>query len=172
MELYIHAKRIHFKFLTLLFFILISSGAFAQTETVPLINSRLIGTVKDSLTKQPIIGAVIHIKGTTHAVTAAAGGNFSFVTGQKFPYTLIVSFIGYKTKEVIADGSPIAIVLAENINQLNDVVVVGYGTQKKSDVTGSIGSVSKNILNQPAASFDNLLQGAVSGVAVTQNSGQ
>ena len=172
MELYIHAKRLPFKFLYLLFFLLFSSGAFAQTETVPLINSRLIGTVKDSLTKQPIAGAVIHIKGTTHAVAAAANGSFSFVTGQKFPYTLIITFVGYKTKEVIADGSPISIVLAENVSLLNDVVVVGYGTQKKSDVTGSIGSVSKNILNQPAASFDNLLQGAVSGVAVTQNSGQ
>jgi TonB-linked SusC/RagA family outer membrane protein len=170
MELYIHAKRIPFKFLYLLFFLIVSSGAFAQT--VPLINSRLVGTVKDSLTRQPVVGAIIHIKGTTHAVAAAADGSFSFVTGQKFPYTLIITFIGYKTKEVIADGSPISIVLAENVSLLNDVVVVGYGTQKKSDVTGSIGSVSKNILNQPAASFDNLLQGAVSGVAVTQNSGQ
>ncbi|MGZ3873497.1 MAG: SusC/RagA family TonB-linked outer membrane protein, partial [Mucilaginibacter sp.] len=93
-------------------------------------------------------------------------------TGQKFPYTLIVTFIGYKTKEVIADGSPIAIQLSDNVNLLNDVVVVGYGTQKKSDITGSIASVPKNLLNQPAAAFDNLLQGAVSGVAVTQNSGQ
>src|SRR5204863_3792094 len=53
-----------------------------------------------------------------------------------------------------------------------DVVVVGYGTQRRSDVAGSVTTVPKNLLNQPAASFDNLLQGAVPGVAVTQSSGQ
>ncbi len=115
---------------------------------------------------------MLHIKGTTHAVSTDQKGRFSFITGQKFPYTLIVTFIGYKTKEVIADGSPITIPLAENVSILNDVVVVGYGTQKKSDVTGSIASVSKVLLSQPPASFDNLLQGGVSGVSVTSNSGQ
>ncbi|HEY9194727.1 MAG TPA: SusC/RagA family TonB-linked outer membrane protein, partial [Mucilaginibacter sp.] len=172
MELYIHAKSIYFKFSLLLLFSVTATLTFAQTEPPPTINSHLVGKVIDSATRQPIAGAVIKIKGTTHAVAAAADGSFSFITGQRFPYTLVVSFIGYKTKEVIANGSPITVSLADGINALNDVVVVGYGTQKKSDITGSISSVPKNILSQPAAGFDNLLQGAVSGVAVTQNSGQ
>ena len=172
MEIYIHAKQVLFKFFKILLFSIIPFTAFSQTETIPLINSRLEGLVLDSATKQPIPGVVVHIKGTTHAVSTDQKGKFSFITGQKFPYTLIVTFIGYKTKEVIADGSPITIQLAENVSILNDVVVVGYGTQKKSDVTGSIASVSKVLLSQPAASFDNLLQGGVSGVAVTSNSGQ
>ncbi|WP_184545180.1 SusC/RagA family TonB-linked outer membrane protein [Mucilaginibacter sp. FT3.2] len=172
MEIYIHEKSIPFKFLFVLFLSVVTLSASAQTEPPPTINSHLEGKVIDSLTKQPIAGAIIKILGTTHAVAAAQNGSFSFITGQKFPYTLIISFIGYRTKEVVANGSPITIQLAESVSQLNDVVVVGYGTQKKSDITGSIASVPKNILNQPAAGFDNLLQGSVSGVAVTQNSGQ
>jgi TonB-linked SusC/RagA family outer membrane protein len=172
MEIYIHAKSISFKFFVLLLLLTIPALLQAQTEPPPTINSRLEGKVIDSATKQPIAGAIIKILGTTHAVAAAQNGSFSFITGQKFPYTLVISFIGYKTKEVVANGSPITVLLTESLNQLNDVVVVGYGTQKKSDITGSIASVPKNILNQPAAGFDNLLQGAVSGVAVTQNSGQ
>jgi len=172
MEIYIHAKQLPIKFIKVFLFLIIPFTAFAQTETVPLINSRLLGSVVDSATKQGIPGVVILIKGTTHSVSTGSHGEFSFVTGQKFPYTLIISFIGYKTKEVVANGSPINIQLAENISQLNDVVIVGYGKQKKSDVTGSIAAVPKNLLDQPQASFDNLLQGGVSGVSVTQNSGQ
>ena len=171
MEIYIHAKHILNKFLKALLFLIIPFSAFAQKD-IPVINSRIEGTVVDSISKQPIAGVTLRIKNVTHEVTTGSNGHFIFVTGQKLPYTLVVSFIGYKTKEVVANGSPVNIQLAENIAQLNDVVVVGYGTQKKSDLTGAIGSVPKNILNQPAASFDNLLQGAVSGVAVTQNSGQ
>src|ERR1700726_1270323 len=119
MEIYIHAKQLPIKFIKVFLFLLIPFTAF--TQTVPLINSRLLGTVVDSTTKQGIPGVVILIKGTTHSVSTGSHGEFSFVTGQKFPYTLVISFIGYKTKEVIADGSPINIQLAENISQLNDV---------------------------------------------------
>ena len=80
--------------------------------------------------------------------------------------------MGYKTKEVIVDGTPVTIKLSDVVGQLGEVVVVGYGTQRKSDLTGAVASVPKALLNQPASSFDNLLQGGVSGVAVTQNSGQ
>jgi len=172
MEIYIHAKHVLNKFTKALLFLLIPFAALAQNESTPLINSRLVGKVTDSLTKQPIAGVVLQIKGVTHSVVTGTDGRFTFVTGQKLPYTLIVSFVGYKTKEVLATGSPLNIQLEDNVNQLNDVVVVGYGTQKKSDLTGSIASVSKNLLSQPVASFDNLLQGSVSGVAVTQSSGQ
>ncbi|QXV64738.1 TonB-dependent receptor [Mucilaginibacter sp. 21P] len=172
MEYYIHDKNLPIKFLRILLLILAPVVAFGQNEPKPTINSRLEGTVLDSLTSQPVPGAVIRIKGTTNAATSDVNGRFQLVTGQSFPYILAVSFIGYKTKELVAKGSPVTIKLIENVNQLNDVVVVGYGTQKRTDITGSVASVSKNLLKQPAASFDNLLQGSVSGVAVTQNSGQ
>jgi TonB-linked SusC/RagA family outer membrane protein len=172
MEYYIHEKNVTLKFLKILLLLFFPLALFGQNAPQPTINSKLDGVVLDSLTKQPVAGAVIHIKGTTNTAATDLNGKFQLVTGQRFPYALAISYIGYKTKEVIANGSPITIKLTENVNQLNDVVVVGYGTQKRSDITGSVASVSKNILNQPAASFDNLLQGSVSGVAVTQNSGQ
>jgi len=172
MEIYIHAKHILNKFSKVLLFLIIPFSAFAQQKDVAVINSRIEGTVIDSATKQPIAGVTLRIKNVTHEVTTGSNGHFIFITGQKLPYTLVVSFIGYKTKEVVANGSPVNIQLAENIAQLNDVVIVGYGTQKKSDLTGAIGAVPKNLLSQPVVSVDNLLQGAVSGVAVTQNSGQ
>lgn len=145
---------------------------YAQSVSDPVINSTLTGTVIDSKTATPIIGALVKIKGTTNQVLTDAKGNFRFKTGQKLPYIIEAVFIGYKKQEIRAESSPLKIVLQENESQLNEVVVVGYGTQRKSDITGSVASVSKVLLAQPAAAFDNLLQGSVPGVAVTQSSGQ
>lgn len=172
MEIYLHAEWKLPKLIHVLIFLIIPFSTFAQEKGTPLINSKLEGIVTDSVTRQPIAGVTLTIKGVTHSVISGSDGRFSFITGQKFPYTLIVSYVGYKTKEVVADGSPIAIKLSENTSVLGEVVIVGYGTQKRSDLTGAVSSVPKNLLNQPATSFDNLLQGAVPGVAVTQNSGQ
>jgi TonB-linked SusC/RagA family outer membrane protein len=145
--------------------------AFAQTTT-PTIHSKLSGVVIDSLTKVPLAGAVVKIEGTTHAVSTDAAGNFDFVTGQSFPYTLIVTYIGYTQKKVIADGSPITITLKENVSQLNDVVVTGYSTQQRKFIAGSITSVSGNdIKDMPEAGFNQALQGKAAGVQVLSNSG-
>lgn len=144
----------------------------AQVPTTPLINSHLTGRVVDARTHEPLPGAVVNIKGTTHGVSTDAEGRFVFVTGQKFPYTLIISYIGYRKIEVTATGGHIEIPLEAIQSQLNDVVVVGYGTQKKSDLTGAIASVSGPLLKQPVSSFDQALKGALPGVQVTQTSGQ
>ncbi|RBL94178.1 SusC/RagA family TonB-linked outer membrane protein [Chitinophaga flava] len=156
--------------LSMLFFIPLLSTA--QVPTTPLINSHLSGIVVDARTHEPLPGAVVNIKGTTHGVSTDAEGRFVFVTGQKFPYTLIISYIGYKKTEVVATGGHIEIPLESVQSQLNDVVVVGYGTQKKSDLTGAIGSVSGPLLKQPVSAVDQALKGAVPGVQVTQTSGQ
>src|ERR1700733_1141885 len=103
MELYLHAKHL-LKFPGALIFLLLPFMALAQTESPPLINSKLEGIVTDSVTKQPIAGVSLRIKNITHMVITGADGRFAFVTGQKFPYTLVVTFVGYKTKEVVADG--------------------------------------------------------------------
>ena len=83
-----------------IFVFLISTGIKAQ-NTQPLINSTLNGTVIDQVTNQPLPGVSVQIKGTTHGVITDAEGKFYFQTGQKFPYTLIVSYIGYKKAEII-----------------------------------------------------------------------
>ncbi len=143
----------------------------AQDVTQPVINATLSGHVLDSKSKTALDGALVKIKGTTNQVITDAKGSFEFKTGQKLPFVIQISNVGYKPKELEVTGSPAEILLEDEPSQLNEVVVVGYGTQRKSDVTGSVASVSKAVLNQPAASFDNLLQGSVPGVAVTQSSG-
>jgi len=154
-----------------LFILLITAGINAQ-NTTPLIQSKLDGTVVDDITNQPIIGASVNIKGTTHGVVTDAEGKFYFQTGQKFPYTLIVSYIGYKKLEIIVEKNPVIIHLKEERQELDELVVVGYGTQKRKDITGSVASVPKANLSQVTSSADNLLRGAISGVVVTQSSGR
>ena len=143
-----------------------------SAQNKPLINSTLNGRVLDSKTRSPLPGARIHIKGTTHEVSADNEGRFSFITGQKFPYTLEVSFVGYEKKEVQANGKYIDIELREILNELNDVVVVGYVTQQRKNMIGSITKVdlaeTKNI---PVGSFDAQLQGKVAGVQISSNTG-
>lgn len=172
MEIYIHAKQVLSKLSLILLLNILPLAVLAQAQNSLLINSRLEGTVTDSVTKQPIAGVTLRIKGITHEVGTDQHGHFTFVTAQKFPYTLIVSYIGYKTKEVVADGSPLNIVLSENTAQLNDVVIVGYGTQKKREITGSISTVAKENLTFGTSSLDNVLEGSVPGIQVTQSSGQ
>lgn len=155
----------------LLFLLFITAGIQAQ-NTTPLIQSKLDGTVVDAITNEPIIGASVTIKGTTHGVVTDAEGKFYFQTGQKFPYTLIVSYIGYKKAEVIVEKNPVIINLKEERQELDELVVVGYGTQKRKDITGSVASVPKANLSQVTSSADNLLRGAVAGVVVTQSSGR
>ncbi|MCV2483398.1 TonB-dependent receptor [Flavobacterium sp. SH_e] len=155
----------------LLFLLFITAGIQAQ-NTTPLIQSKLDGTVVDDITNQPIIGASVTIKGTTHGVVTDAEGKFYFQTGQKFPYTLIVSYIGYKKLEVVVEKNPVIINLKEERQELDELVVVGYGTQKRKDITGSVASVPKANLSQVTSSADNLLRGAVAGVVVTQSSGR
>lgn len=136
-------------------------------------NVVLVGRVIDERTKDPLPGAVVHILGTTHQVVADNNGEFSFLTGQRVPVTYQVTYTGYKSKEVpISSYGHVDILLEESNKALGDLLIVGYGTQRKSDLTGSVATVSKNLLTQPSASFDNLLQGGVSGVSVTQSSGQ
>lgn len=141
-------------------------------QTQPTINSHLVGRVIDSATREPLPGAVVKIQGTTHVVSTDIEGKFSFVTGQKFPYKLIITFTGYERREFIADGSPVEIKLKDAQTQLNQVVVVGYGTQKRKDITGSVASVPALALKQPIPSLDRALQGSVSGIQVTQATGQ
>ncbi len=150
---------------------LFSFGIQAQ-DTKPFIQSKLDGKVIDQITNQPIAGVSVTIKGTTHSVITDSEGKFYFQTGQKFPYTLIVSYIGYKKTEIKVDGSPVFINLKEDLQELNELVVVGYGSQKKKDITGAVSSVPKANLNQISSSADNLLRGAISGVVVTQSSGR
>lgn len=131
------------------------------------------GTIIDATTKEPLVGANVLIKGTTKGATADANGQYSInVSDDKA--VLVFRFLGYDSQEIVVGGrSTIDVSLQSNASSLEQVVVVGYGTQKKTDVTGSVKSVSseafnKGIINSP----EQLLQGKVAGVNVTSATGE
>ncbi|MDR3269479.1 MAG: TonB-dependent receptor, partial [Tannerella sp.] len=100
-------------------------------------------------------------------------GNFT-LRAQSLPVTLSVHFLGYKTSEteIHEYTGAITILLQEDADLLDEVVVIGYGTQRRKELTGSVASVSKAVLEHPTTSLDKMLGGAVAGVSVTQESGQ
>lgn len=119
---------------------------------------------------QPLLGANVSIKGTSKGTITDFDGNFTI---QADPQSVLTfSYVGYATKEVKVEGKSQINITLEADNELEEVVVIGYGTQKKSDLTGSVSSVSSEDLTAtPVSRVDQALQGRASGVQVTQTSG-
>jgi TonB-dependent starch-binding outer membrane protein SusC len=155
---------------TLVIFLLISSFAFSQN--VPLINANLEGKVIDKKTKEAIVGVSVTIKGTTNGSTTDANGSFFLKTGQKLPFTLVLSYIGYNKTEVVANSPTISIELEQNETLLGEIVVVGYGTQERKNLIGSVSKVNPaEVSSIPVGSIDAQLQGKVSGVQISSPTG-
>lgn len=148
----------------LLLFCLIPLWSVAQNITVK-------GVVKDNF-GEPVIGANVTEKGTTNGMITDLDGNFS-LTVQKNA-TLVISYIGYVTQEVAVKGNTqMNIILKEDSKALEEVVVIGYGTARKSDVTGSIASVGGDKLREmPATNITYALQNRIAGVDMAQTSSQ
>lgn len=129
------------------------------------------GTVKDQ-NGVPLAGASIVESGTTNGTQSDFDGNYS-LTLTDGDATIIVSYIGFGTKNISVDNrNTIAIVLEESAAGLEEVIVVGYGTQKKREVTGAISSISADaITEQTVTGFDQAMAGRVAGVQVSQSSG-
>ena len=125
------------------------------------------GTVIDGATGEPFFGASVLVKGTTIGADTQADGTFSLPA--KVGDILQISFIGYVTQEVTVENlQPIQIILQEDVNLLEEIVVVGYGSQKKSDVTGAVASFSaKQLEERPTTNLIQSLQGAVAGLNIT-----
>ena len=153
-------KRCLFLSLTLLLFTITT---YAQSLT---------GTVVDKETKEPIIGASVSIKGTGTGTVTNLDGQFNInVSGQNTQ--LSVSYLGYKTIVLdVAGKNDVYIALEENVTELEQVVVIGYGVQKKSDLTGAVASINASELTTlPTTNIVQALQGKAAGVEVVQNSG-
>ncbi|MDR2917174.1 MAG: TonB-dependent receptor [Tannerella sp.] len=149
------------RFTTVLCFMLFSSLTFvmsAQEKTIQ-------GTVVDE-TNEPVAGASVVVKGTTNGIVTGLDGEFSLKV--KDDDVLVISYIGYSEQSVSINGrTSIRIVLTEDTQLLEEVVVVGYGTQKKSDVTGAMVSVGAQELKaRPTANVFEALQGRAAGVDV------
>ncbi len=148
----------------LLLLCLIPLWSVAQNITVK-------GIVKDNF-GEPVIGANVTEKGTTNGMITDLDGNFS-LTVQKNT-TLVISYIGYITQEIAVKGNAnLNITLKEDSKALEEVVVIGYGTARKSDVTGSIASVGGDKLREmPATNITYALQNRIAGVDMAQTSSQ
>ncbi len=134
--------------------------------------TKITGRVVDDKTGQPVSGATISVRNNTNLSTVSAeDGSFSLSAPQNA--RLIISYVGYKPTEVAASSGPLAIRLAPGESTLNEVVVVGYGTRSKRDVTGSVTKVgARDVNNTPATSFETAIQGRAAGVLVQQQNGK
>ncbi|MEQ8471774.1 MAG: TonB-dependent receptor [Marinoscillum sp.] len=150
-------------FTFLLVFVVVS--ATAQERTV----SGVITSGEDGST---LPGVTILEKGTTNGTITDIDGNYKISVGDGA--TIVVSFVGFKTQELpVGNKSTMDLVLDTDVSALEEVVVIGYGTQRKSDLTGAVASLNGDALMQSVnASLDQGLQGRVAGLQATQNSGQ
>ncbi|MDR0744890.1 MAG: TonB-dependent receptor [Mediterranea sp.] len=129
------------------------------------------GKVVDARTSESIIGASVELKSKAGGgVVTNLDGAFTLSVSEELPVTLRVSFIGYRQQDidVYEAGEPVTVELLEDYNLLNEVVVVGYGTQKRKELTGSVTTISKERLAQPVISVNSLLSGAAAGVNISE----
>lgn len=130
------------------------------------------GNVKDAI-GEPLIGVNVMVKGTTIGGITDANGNFSL--SDVAPNAVVsISYIGYKTQEIALNGkTSVNVTLSEDSEALDEVVVIGYGTQKKADLSGAVATVPKKVLeNRPVLTVGQALQGSVANLTVSIGSGQ
>ncbi|UOB18796.1 SusC/RagA family TonB-linked outer membrane protein [Abyssalbus ytuae] len=140
----------------------ISSGIYAQMT--------VSGTVTEQATGTPLPGVNVVIKGTTTGATTDFDGNYA-ITAQNGD-TLVFSYIGFQTQEMVVASNVLNVTLVEDLQQLGEVVVIGYGTVSKEDATGSVDVISTKDFNKGAiVSTDQLLNGKAAGVRITSAGG-
>ena len=142
-------------------------GAVNSTTQV---TNQCTGTITDA-NGEPIIGASVQVKGTHDGAVTDLDGRFSLSNVPKNA-TLLISYVGFTTQEVTWKGSPLKIRLTEDQQSLNEVVVVGYGTQKKANLSGSVAQINgKALENRPINNVTSGLQGLMPGITITGTNG-
>ena len=153
------------KALAALLFAIISISVYAQERTVT-------GKVTDAKDGAPLAAASVVVKGSNKGVTTSADGTFAIKvpTGAT---TLVISYLNFASKEVLLDSkNTVNVSLTASTDQLSEVVVIGYGTSRKKDLTGSVSTVSAKDFNTGAISTpEQLIAGKVAGVSITSNNG-
>ncbi|RZK66617.1 MAG: hypothetical protein EOO92_25060, partial [Pedobacter sp.] len=142
--------------------LLISLSSYAQTRQIS-------GTVTS--TDGPLPGATVVVKGTKTGVITDPNGKFSISAPANG--TLVISIVGYDSQELtIGQANTYEVKLVTNVSALSEIVVIGYGTARRKDLTGSVSSVSsEQVAKVPVTALDQALQGRSSGVQVTNNDG-
>ncbi len=147
----------------------------AISPLLAIAQNLITGHITDVRTGEPLIGASVIVKSEKgQGVVTDYDGNFSLQTKVEAPLTLRVEYVGYRALDVdVYDfEEPVEIALIDNSNRLDEVVVVGYGVQKRKALTGAVTTVKNEELLQTSTSFDNILGGAVAGLDATASSGQ
>lgn len=159
----------HMKFqlkVTLLLLGIMTCSTFLWAQTT------VTGVVTGKTSGAPLDGASVTVKGTKNATSTNKAGTFSIIVPAN-GNTLVVSYVGMADQEVPITGTNLAIVMEQKESAMNEVVVVGYGTQRKSNITGSISTVkTKELVQTPVGDLSNALTGRVSGVITKQTSGE
>ncbi|SIT02045.1 iron complex outermembrane recepter protein [Zobellia uliginosa] len=141
---------------------LVPTAIFAQ--------QKVSGTVTDAASGTPIMGANVIVKGSTIGTTTDFDGNYQIEVENGA--ILQFSYLGFESVEMTVNGSSLNVVMSEDAQQLEEVVVIGYGTVKKKDATGAVDMVSSEDFNQgPVLSAQQLIQGKVAGVSITSGGG-
>jgi iron complex outermembrane receptor protein len=153
------------KTLVVTLFAIIGISVSAQDRTVT-------GKVTDAKDGAPLVAASVAVKGTNKGTTTAADGTFSINVASN-QTTLVVTLLNYATQEVqIAGKNNVSIALSQSTDQLSDVVVIGYGSVRKKDLTGSVSTVTSKDFNTGAITTpEQLIAGKVAGVSIISNNG-
>jgi len=158
-------KRLLVRIPILLFIVLMGWPAWAQKRTVT-------GTVTDAKDGSPLPGVSVLPKGGKAGVSTGSDGSFHIAVDPS-TRTLVFSFVGYGTREIPISDGPLRITLTSNNASLNEIVVIGYGTTRKKDITGSIAVVTeKDFQKGTFTTPEQMIAGKVAGVSVISNSGQ
>lgn len=127
---------------------------FLAAQNAPVINSPVTGNVVDARTAKKLVGATVQIKGTTNGAPTNEAGQFTLLTGQKLPFTVVVSYVGYQTKEVVLGEDNVEIKLEETVNQLADVTITSRRRQESAQNVPIPISVIRGALVEDAGAFN------------------
>ncbi len=148
----------------------VSAASSVDATAITQQDGQCTGVVKDG-NGEPVIGASVFVKGTHNGAVTDLDGRFS-LTGVKRGSALHISYVGYNDRDVVWDGSALNVILTDNEQSLNEVVVVGFGTQKKADLTGSVATIdAKNLVSRPVNSAVDAMQGMIPGMNFSIGSG-
>jgi hypothetical protein len=155
------------QYLLICAFLMLTTVSFAQTAVIT-------GKVSDE-TNQPLPGAVVTVKGTRNGAPADVQGNFKLSGVSYGTVTLQITFIGYQSLEktvTVAGNMTVNFSVVPSLRDLNEVVVIGYGSVQKKDLTGAVTNVTAKDFNTGAITTpEQLIQGKVAGVSITSNGG-
>lgn len=154
------------KFLWMMFLLTgLTTNLFAQTRTIS-------GSISDANDGTPLVGVTIQVPGTIQGVISDNQGNYS-ITVPTGTESLVFSYVGYLTDTVLVRGQQVVnVTMKLDVEELDEVVVIGYGTVRKSDLTGSVASVkSEDLIKTPSSNAIDALQGKVAGLSVLSSSG-